>query len=156
MQKYILAAPLPSELLGAYDVVHLRLFNTALPDGNLDPVLRVAMEMLKPGGFLQWEETRGDRFIAEVPPEPWPYLLSPSSSLDGRGEKRGEGKTTAKTTATATETLLEILHRGAEAKGISNGWVEGLDARLAGFGFAMIGLLWVWLAGMDKPRNHRT
>ncbi|KAJ8126877.1 hypothetical protein O1611_g6762 [Lasiodiplodia mahajangana] len=66
-QLDILAKPLPAELLGTYDVVHIRAFASVIPDGDLTPTLSVAYELLKPGGFPQWEGCGGDRFIAESP-----------------------------------------------------------------------------------------
>ncbi|KAF2478183.1 uncharacterized protein BDR25DRAFT_275981 [Lindgomyces ingoldianus] len=47
--------PFPEEFLGNFDVVHLRLFLT-LSMEKVNTILRNAMALLKPGGFIQWTE----------------------------------------------------------------------------------------------------
>ncbi|RYC63732.1 hypothetical protein CHU98_g2472 [Xylaria longipes] len=105
----ILSRPLPAELLGIYDVVHIRAFVSVIPDADLTPVLSVASELLKPGGYVQWEESRGDRFIVESP--------SPQISK------------------VACDTIVQVLKAGLQARGIVNDWVEVLDTHLDKFGF---------------------
>lgn len=48
--------PIPPELEGTYDLVHVRLLSAAMlaPDWNL--VVNNLVKLLKPGGALQWEE----------------------------------------------------------------------------------------------------
>ncbi|PWY84799.1 S-adenosyl-L-methionine-dependent methyltransferase [Aspergillus heteromorphus CBS 117.55] len=48
--------PLPAELEGVYDVVHLRLFFVVIRNDDPVPVFRNLLRMLKPGGWLQWSE----------------------------------------------------------------------------------------------------
>lgn len=48
--------PIPDELMGVYDVVHLRLLLVAMSPSDWDPVGRNVSKLLKPGGALQWEE----------------------------------------------------------------------------------------------------
>lgn len=112
-QLDILAKPLPAELIGAYDVVHIRAFGSATP--SCDPVLTIALELLKPGGFIQWEEIRGDRFIVESP--------SPQVSK------------------VACDSIAQVLHGGLQAKGIRHDWVDALDKHLVQFGFENVRLL---------------
>lgn len=107
-QLDILATPLPAELVGVYDVVHIRAFISALPDGNMAPLLSTALALLKPGGYLQWEETRGDKWTVEAPPQ--------VSKL-------------------ASESIVQLLQQSLKAKGISNDWVDVLDKHLDRFGF---------------------
>ncbi|KAI1857003.1 uncharacterized protein JN550_013496 [Neoarthrinium moseri] len=105
----ILKKPIPAELIGIYDVVHIRAFVSVIPDSNLTPLLSVVSELLKPGGFLQWEETRGDRFIVESP--------SPHISK------------------VACDTIIQVLKEGQQARGIRNDWVDELDQYLDRYGF---------------------
>ncbi|XXH01932.1 hypothetical protein Hte_008295 [Hypoxylon texense] len=58
----VLARPLPEEILGAYDVVHVRAFVSIVVKEDLQPLLSTALALLKPGGWLQWEESRADRY----------------------------------------------------------------------------------------------
>lgn len=48
--------PIPEELKGKYDVVHVRLFITVVKNDDPLPILKNLMDMLKPGGYLQWSE----------------------------------------------------------------------------------------------------
>lgn len=105
----ILADPLPTELIGVYDIVHIRAFVSVITDGNLKPILSVASKLLKPGGFLQWEESRGDKWIVECP--------SPQVSR------------------AACDSIIQVLEGGARARGISNDWVDELDVHFSQFGF---------------------
>ncbi len=72
-------------------------------------VASVASEFLKPGGFLQWEECRGDRFIVESP--------SPQTSK------------------VACDTIVQVLKGAGQAKGIRQDWVDVLDMHLDQYGF---------------------
>ncbi|KAK6858404.1 hypothetical protein PG995_006103 [Apiospora arundinis] len=45
----------PEDLVGAFDMVNLRLFNFVIVDDPA-PVLRNLIKMLKPGGYIQWGE----------------------------------------------------------------------------------------------------
>lgn len=47
---------LPEELVGQFDVVHIRVFTAVVKGGNPGPLIENAYKMLKPGGYLQWDE----------------------------------------------------------------------------------------------------
>ena len=49
-------APLPGSLHGQFDVVHCRLVTGAVSAGDPKPFLNTFLAMLKPGGYLQWDE----------------------------------------------------------------------------------------------------
>ncbi|KAL2801546.1 hypothetical protein BJX63DRAFT_417159 [Aspergillus granulosus] len=108
-QLDIIAIPLPAELIGAYDVVHIRAFVSVIPDSNLAPILAVANALLKPGGFFQWEENRGDRWITESP-----------------APQVGQS---------ACDSIVQVLQGGMAQKGIRNDWVDVLHTHLDQFGF---------------------
>lgn len=46
----------PDELHGQFDIVHLRLFLCVVENNDPLPVLNFCLKLLKPGGFLQWDE----------------------------------------------------------------------------------------------------
>lgn len=55
----------PDEARGKYDVVHIRLVILVIGNGDLVPVLRNLALLLKPGGWLQWDEVdTGDAVVA--------------------------------------------------------------------------------------------
>ncbi|KAL7893063.1 S-adenosyl-L-methionine-dependent methyltransferase [Trichoderma sp. SZMC 28014] len=51
----------PDELIGKYDVVHLRLWCCIVRDCNTAALIRHATQLLKPGGYLQWDEADLDK-----------------------------------------------------------------------------------------------
>ncbi|KAL8817071.1 MAG: hypothetical protein Q9191_008217, partial [Dirinaria sp. TL-2023a] len=48
--------PLPAELHGVYDVVHIRFLVAGMEPDDWEPVLRNVLQLLKPGGAIQWIE----------------------------------------------------------------------------------------------------
>ena len=46
----------PSELHGKSDLIHLRMLGFGVRDNDPIPVLRTLLALLKPGGWLQWDE----------------------------------------------------------------------------------------------------
>ncbi|KAL3492456.1 S-adenosyl-L-methionine-dependent methyltransferase [Aspergillus germanicus] len=47
----------PADLIGKYDVVHLRLWCCVVTGGDPSKLIQGAMKLLKPGGYLQWDES---------------------------------------------------------------------------------------------------
>ena len=48
--------PVPEELIGIYDVVHVRLLALVVQKNNLRDVIRTLLRLLRPGGYIQWDE----------------------------------------------------------------------------------------------------
>jgi SAM-dependent methyltransferase len=48
--------PFPADLHGQFDLVHIRLLVLALAKDQFKTAVHNALELLKPGGFIQWEE----------------------------------------------------------------------------------------------------
>jgi chemotaxis methyl-accepting protein methylase len=48
--------PVPESLHNKFDVLHLRLLVLGLPKDTWTQAARNLQQMLKPGGWLQWEE----------------------------------------------------------------------------------------------------
>ncbi|KAL2059990.1 hypothetical protein VTL71DRAFT_9812 [Oculimacula yallundae] len=48
--------PFPDEHLGKYDLVHVRLLVAALKEDEIPIALENVMELLAPGGYIQWDE----------------------------------------------------------------------------------------------------
>ncbi|KAI9878027.1 MAG: hypothetical protein M1830_002147 [Pleopsidium flavum] len=46
----------PAELVGQFDIVHVRLITLVIKDNNALPVINNLRKLLKPGGYLQWDE----------------------------------------------------------------------------------------------------
>ncbi|KAI1425240.1 hypothetical protein F5Y12DRAFT_748282 [Xylaria sp. FL1777] len=60
----ILSKKLPDEVLNAFDVVHVRAFSSIILNNDTSTLLSAVLSLLKPGGWLQWEEM-GPDFIVE-------------------------------------------------------------------------------------------
>lgn len=48
--------PFPAKFHGGYDLIHIRLIAVALAEDEWVPTLRNIQALLKPGGWLQWED----------------------------------------------------------------------------------------------------
>ncbi|KAE8450973.1 hypothetical protein EG329_005413 [Mollisiaceae sp. DMI_Dod_QoI] len=46
----------PTALIGQYDVVHLRMWASNLRENNTTPLIQHIKRLLKPGGYIQWED----------------------------------------------------------------------------------------------------
>ena len=46
----------PDDLLGAFDIVHMRLFIAIIKNNNPTKLLEYCHKLLKPGGYLQWDD----------------------------------------------------------------------------------------------------
>ena len=96
--------------------MHIRAFASTVSGSDLlTSTLSVASSLLKPGGYLQWEENRGDLWVAEAP--------SP------------------KVSTAACDSVLNVLMSGLKAKGISYAWIDELDTHAKQFGFQNVRLL---------------
>ncbi|KAJ8119408.1 hypothetical protein ONZ43_g3632 [Nemania bipapillata] len=69
-----LKQPFPEHMRGNYDLVHVRMLILAMLPEDWEPVVRNLTTLLKPGGYLQWEEC--EHVHAE-----W-YHSSPDSSME--------------------------------------------------------------------------
>jgi hypothetical protein len=58
---------IPDEHIGQYDVVHVRVFTAVVKKNDPAPLIKNAYKMLKPGGYLQWDEFDGGSFKAVAP-----------------------------------------------------------------------------------------
>ncbi|OJJ85940.1 putative LaeA-like methyltransferase [Aspergillus glaucus CBS 516.65] len=77
--------PFSSEHHGRYDFVHVRLLIGALRKGEYELAIKNIFDILKPGGYFQWEETDMDSIESDISPQP-PSLIEARrlllSSLD--------------------------------------------------------------------------
>ncbi|KAF2994735.1 hypothetical protein E8E14_001834 [Neopestalotiopsis sp. 37M] len=105
----ILTSPLPTELIGAFDIVHIRAFVSIIKNSEVGPVLSTALSLLKPGGFLQWEECRADRMLVQAP--------------------------SAEISTEACDTIIKTVRMFGEAVGHKNDWVDVLGRHIEEHGF---------------------
>ncbi|KAK7932627.1 hypothetical protein PG985_003339 [Apiospora marii] len=55
-QRWHVKEAVPENLVGVYDVIHVRFFSFVLVDDDIASVLAKLFQMLQPGGYIQWEE----------------------------------------------------------------------------------------------------
>ncbi|KAI0116173.1 hypothetical protein F4776DRAFT_666496 [Hypoxylon sp. NC0597] len=96
----ILAKPLPEEILGVYDIVHVRAMSRSIKS-DVTPLLSTALDLLKPGGWLQWEESRAYVYVVQSP--------SPEISKS------------------ACETIVHVLQAGGKSIGWSAEYLAEAD-----------------------------
>lgn len=60
---------IPAELVGVFDVVHVRTFTAVIRNNNPGPIIANAIKMLKSGGHLQWDEMDMGSLVAKRPNE---------------------------------------------------------------------------------------
>ena len=56
INQWDIFSPVPLAFKGQYDVVHIRLALLVVRGNDPRPILRNVLELLKPGGYLQWDE----------------------------------------------------------------------------------------------------
>ncbi|KAK8091526.1 hypothetical protein PG997_001887 [Apiospora hydei] len=99
--------PLPEDLVGVFDIVHIRAFASLLVDTGVAPLLPFIHAMLRPGGYVQWEEIRGDKFIVEA---------------------------SGDTPGVACNTISQILQAGGKARGSDFTFIDQLDQGIKSHG----------------------
>lgn len=104
--------PPPEELVGVYDIVHIRAFSSILVDTGVAPLLSFVQAILKPGGYVQWEEVRGDKFVVEA--------AASASANDA--------------TTAACDTISQMLQAAGKRRGSDFGFIDRLDEEMQGFG----------------------
>ncbi|KAL4779876.1 hypothetical protein BJX76DRAFT_361368 [Aspergillus varians] len=64
---YNILHPVPEELKEKYDLVHVRLLVSALSKGDANRAVGNLAQLLRPGGWTQWDELDGDSWAGRVP-----------------------------------------------------------------------------------------
>ena len=84
--------PIPHDLQGTFSVVHVRALSLGLPEGHPRPFTERALEALRPGGWLQWDEPVAQELDVLPfcdPSGPYPELQYNCDSLRAVGLSRG-------------------------------------------------------------------
>ncbi|KAL8934499.1 MAG: hypothetical protein Q9216_005884, partial [Gyalolechia sp. 2 TL-2023] len=69
MQEWDMFIPPPAEYIGAFDVVHIRHVQLVIKDNDPAPVVRNLRALLKPTGYLQWDEVNPPaKYLEKVDP----------------------------------------------------------------------------------------
>ncbi|KAH8664701.1 S-adenosyl-L-methionine-dependent methyltransferase [Xylariales sp. PMI_506] len=121
----VLASPLPAGLAGTYDVVHIRAFISLVLNNDPAPILKQAFALLKPGGWLQWEESRHDNYTVEAPPPP----------STATGTSSGAETSSSSVDGTACKTIAHMLIAGGQATGYICDFMDEVSVHLEAAGF---------------------
>ena len=78
----------PKHLAGKFDIVHVRLLLLVVSNATVESVVRRLAELLKPGGYLQWDELSCyEHYVKTVDPTvPTPGFQEMHKIMDGRGQ----------------------------------------------------------------------
>ena len=60
-------SPVPDAFVGVFDVVHVRTLYSAIISNSVELVLGNVLKMLKPGGYVQWDEQDASTLQCTVP-----------------------------------------------------------------------------------------
>lgn len=60
-------AEVPSEFIGVFDIVHIRAFYSCVKSNSVQPLLDNLLKLLKPGGYLQWDESDASTLSCTTP-----------------------------------------------------------------------------------------
>ncbi|BCR92568.1 putative LaeA-like methyltransferase [Aspergillus chevalieri] len=74
--------PFPPEHHGRYDFVHVRLLIGALRKGEYELAIKNIFDILKPGGYFQWEEANAHSITSDITPQPPSFTESRRLVLD--------------------------------------------------------------------------
>ncbi|KAI0814424.1 hypothetical protein GGR55DRAFT_431809 [Xylaria sp. FL0064] len=88
----VLSKQLPDDITGTFDVVYIRAFSSFIINNDTKPVLSTAMALLKPGGWLQWEEMGADFIIETALPNQWKRSSEMMAGLMKEGEDKQDIK----------------------------------------------------------------
>ncbi|KAJ6093075.1 hypothetical protein N7486_008364 [Penicillium sp. IBT 16267x] len=78
--------PFPEEHLGRYDLVHVRLLVAAIDESDYKSAIANIDAILKPGGYLQWEEIDEETYISDNNPVIQEIRRCFDSSLTAEGK----------------------------------------------------------------------
>ncbi|KAE8143894.1 S-adenosyl-L-methionine-dependent methyltransferase [Aspergillus pseudotamarii] len=107
----------PEDLIGVYDIVHIRHFTLVLIEEELENVLTRLLKLLKPGGYLQWVEVDMSSFrILKTNPNNQSEALETLFKLSQGQDKR------------LSPTYVPSLSSRFEAAGFENIKSESRDA----------------------------
>ena len=80
LHQWDVFSPIPPEFRYQFEVVHIRLALFVVRDNDPRPIFRNVLELLKPGGYLQWDEFN----ISET------YVVSTSFGVDAEKFQRAQ------------------------------------------------------------------
>ncbi|OJJ66202.1 hypothetical protein ASPBRDRAFT_49098 [Aspergillus brasiliensis CBS 101740] len=79
-----LSPEIPESLVGKFDVVHLRMWAFIIRDNDPSALIRHASRLLKPGGYLQWEDARFGSIVQRgLPAQRFRELMSRQTVVTG-------------------------------------------------------------------------
>ncbi|KAF2185208.1 S-adenosyl-L-methionine-dependent methyltransferase, partial [Zopfia rhizophila CBS 207.26] len=103
---------IPPQTYESYDLIHIRLFQINIKDNDPSQLIHNVFQMLKPGGWLQWEEiNNADNEILKLCPS------DPTPAMDG---------------------LVEYIEQGSKAHRGSDDWLLNLSSTLQKQGFEQV------------------
>jgi hypothetical protein len=102
----------PAEHIEQYDVVHVRVFPIVVNNKEPGPLVRNVIKILKPGGYIQWEEFDGTFWKAVAPGD--------------------DAQSSFVSTAATTKMLQTALESSRRAMNLEYAWIGNLGSIFSG------------------------
>ncbi|KAJ5291196.1 hypothetical protein N7478_000447 [Penicillium angulare] len=107
-----ITAPFPKEHCNRYDIVHVRLVVAAISESDYRTAIDNISVILKPGGFLQWEEIDEETYISKDNPVIWEIGRCFDFSLKAEGKCfQASAKVASECTAAGFLDVLRLFYR---------------------------------------------
>ena len=103
---------LPEEWDGKFDIVHIRAITSAVKDNAVEPLIKNLVKMLKPGGYLQWDDGSPSATMAQSP--------NPSISCEASTE------------------IVKLLQYFSTMFKVLDGWLKVLPMTLKDHGMSLV------------------
>lgn len=89
LERNILDPAFIEEFEGSFDVVHIRAFGSSIKKSDTSPVCHAARSLLKPGGYIQWEEMDQSNMVSLLDGKPAPQATALIQLLAAAGKAIG-------------------------------------------------------------------
>ncbi|KAF2837800.1 hypothetical protein M501DRAFT_995036 [Patellaria atrata CBS 101060] len=116
----------PENLTGIFDIVHIRVFSAVVRNNDSSPLIKNAARMLKPGGWLQWDEFNSASFKA----------ISPNAGVSSKWAQK----------------MTEVMMKNANVLTFNPSWIANLDQQFKENGFENVQFdKTTWAPKLRKP-----
>lgn len=89
LERNILDTDFAKEYQESFDIVHIRAFGSLIKNSDTSPVCHAAKSLLKPGGYIQWEEADQSNMHSFLEGKPAPKATTLIQLLAAGGKATG-------------------------------------------------------------------
>lgn len=89
LERNILDPAFIKEFEGSFDIVHIRAFGSSIKNSDTSPVCHAVKSLLRPGGYIQWEEMDQSNMNSSLDGKPAPQATALIHLLAAAGKATG-------------------------------------------------------------------